>query len=281
MGPRRRPQPRRRLGPARRAASIYSSRNRPRPSSSVACATSPSPRWRRFSFRSSSEVIFAPIHSPRAARWPICAAAAAAPPDAGQSSAWLGSQRPCNGPAERARGRRGGRLRLRLSGRRSASRCWPRSLSRRPRRMSRARTRQRPNPPALGAIAGAPTSSRCRSSPWSPSSAAPLAARFALRKSGHVQHRIARIWARGCVSISGSAHRHRRRESAQAPRRRLRLQPHLLYGYAGHLRRAALPVPHPGQEGALAHPLHRLVSESLRPVPIDTATPAPRSPAWE
>src|SRR5258708_5686818 len=41
-------------------------------------------------------------------------------------------------------------------------------------------------------------------------------------------------------------HRHRRGESSQAQGGRLRRQPHVLHGYARHLRHAAFPVPHPG-----------------------------------
>ncbi len=49
------------------------------------------------------------------------------------------------------------------------------------------------------------------------------------------------------------------------PGRRLCLQPHLLHGYAGDLRRAALPISHSCQEGLVAHRFYRVVPGSFRP----------------
>ena len=84
-------------------------------------------------------------------------------------------------------------------------------------------------------------------------------------KSGVLQHRIARTWARGCVTITGARLTVQGAENlSQTFRRRLRRQPHLVYGYAGGLCLPAIPVPHPCEKRVVAHPLHRLASQPLR-----------------
>ncbi len=87
-------------------------------------------------------------------------------------------------------------------------------------------------------------------------------------KDGRRQHRIARAWAKCSLAIAGSPihvtgldvlHNH--------PVAVYTCQPSLLYGYAGHLRGAAIPVPDPRAQRSLEDALHRLAPGPLRPDP--------------
>ena len=84
-------------------------------------------------------------------------------------------------------------------------------------------------------------------------------------KSGSAQHRIAQQWAKLCVWCSGSKLIVRGSgEPAQAFGGRLRVKPHFLHGYAGHLCSVAVPVPYSCTEGTVAHCVYWLVSEPVR-----------------
>ena len=109
-----------------------------------------------------------------------------------------------------------------------------------------------------------------------------FAAGFVCGQEGRAQHRIARFWARAVVWGTGcSTHGARDGEPAQPAGGRLCVEPYVVHGYAGDLCRAALPVSHSGEEGAVAdrHSSDGIwtVQGRFRSIP---RTRTPRSPAW-
>ena len=87
-------------------------------------------------------------------------------------------------------------------------------------------------------------------------------------KKGRMQHRIARFWARAVVWVAGcTADSARSGESAQPSGGCLCIEPHFVHGHAGDLCGAAISVSHPGEEGAVADRVHRMV---LGPVRADS-----------
>ena len=93
-------------------------------------------------------------------------------------------------------------------------------------------------------------------------------------KKGRVQHRIARIWARGAVRISLSKLKvEGAGKPAEAPGGGVCPEPHVVHGHAGHFCGTALSVPHSGEKAIVAVAVYRLVSERSGQMPIDTGNP--------